>query len=136
MLDMIINLKEIMETAEMMKESADYSSGEEGFSPMDLVMGMLTPEQQETFRMYNAMFSQTADNLSLIHISLYKPAHQMNSHDAFFHIHVQNALPDCRNKHFTVLIRVNNIAVSYTHLCRPEKRICLIQIKLPIKLFL
>ncbi len=62
MLDMIINLKEIMETAEMMKESADYSSGEEGFSPMDLVMGILTPEQQETFRMYNAMFSQTADN--------------------------------------------------------------------------
>lgn len=63
MLDMIINLKEIMETAEMMKETSSYSNGEEGFSPMDLVMGMLTPEQQETFRMYNAMFSQTPDDI-------------------------------------------------------------------------
>lgn len=63
MLDMIINLKEMMETAEMMKEAASYSDGEESFSPLDLVLGMLTPEQQETFRMYNAMFSQTPDDV-------------------------------------------------------------------------
>ena len=63
MLDMIINLKEIMETAEMMKETSSFSGEEGGFSPMDLVMGMLTPEQQETFRMYNAMFSQTLDDI-------------------------------------------------------------------------
>ncbi len=63
MLDMIINLKEIMETAEMMKETSSFSGEEGGFSPMDLVMGMLTPEQQETFRMYNAMFSQTPDDI-------------------------------------------------------------------------
>lgn len=63
MLDMIINLKGIMETAEMMKETSSFSGEEGGFSPMDLVMGMLTPEQQETFRMYNAMFSQTPDDI-------------------------------------------------------------------------
>ena len=58
MLDMIINLKEIMETAEVIKETASMSDGEESFSPLDLITGMLTPEQQETFRMYNTMFSQ------------------------------------------------------------------------------
>lgn len=63
MLDMIINLKEMMETAEMMKEAASCSDGEDVFSPLDLVMGMLTPEQQETFRMYNALFSQTPDDI-------------------------------------------------------------------------
>lgn len=63
MLDMIINLKEVMETAEMMKETASYSGGEDGFSPLDLVMGMLTPEQQEMFRMYSSMFSQAPDDI-------------------------------------------------------------------------
>ena len=58
MLDMIINLKEIKETAEVIKETASMSDGEESFSPLDLITGMLTPEQQETFRMYNTMFSQ------------------------------------------------------------------------------
>ena len=63
MLDMIINLKEIMETMEMMKESSGQSDGDNGFSPMDLIAGMLTPEQQEAFQMYSAMFSQTPDDV-------------------------------------------------------------------------
>ena len=63
MLDMIINLKEIMETAEMMKEAADCGGGENEFSPLELLTGMLSPEQQETFRMYESMFSQAPDNI-------------------------------------------------------------------------
>ena len=63
MLDMIINLKEIMETMEIMKESSGQSDGDNGFSPMDLIAGMLTPEQQEAFQMYSAMFSQTPDDV-------------------------------------------------------------------------
>ena len=63
MLDMILNLKEIMETAEMMKEAADCRGGENEFSPLELLTGMLSPEQQETFRMYESMFSQAPDNI-------------------------------------------------------------------------
>lgn len=60
MLEMLMNMKEIMDMAEMLKSSSTDSSS--GFDPADLMMGMLTPEQQEMFSAYNAMFSQAADN--------------------------------------------------------------------------
>lgn len=60
MLEMLMNMKEIMDMAEMLKSSSPDSSS--GFDPADLMMGMLTPEQQEMFSTYNAMFSQAADN--------------------------------------------------------------------------
>lgn len=45
--------------------SQDTSSRPDGFSsafnPMNLVMGMLSPEQQEMFEMYQTMFSQPED---------------------------------------------------------------------------
>lgn len=63
MLDMILNLKEIMETAEMMKEASSGKDGENSISPLDLVAGMLSPEQQEAFHMYESMFSQPPDNV-------------------------------------------------------------------------
>ena len=65
-LDMVLNMKDIMSMAEMMKSATDSDSSGEGgppFSPMDLMMGMLSPEQQESFNAYSAMFSQAADNV-------------------------------------------------------------------------
>lgn len=59
MLDMVLNMKDIMEMAQMMQDS---SGGSPAFDPMDLMAGMLSPEQQEMFSAYSDMFSQTADN--------------------------------------------------------------------------
>lgn len=64
-LDMIINLREMMSVMQMMQNApSPEASGEEGsaFNPMDLLAGMLSPEQQEIFHTYSEMFSQTADN--------------------------------------------------------------------------
>ena len=64
-LDMIINIKEMMSVMEMMQSTpSPEGSGEEStaFDPMDLLAGMLSPEQQEIFHTYSEMFSQTADN--------------------------------------------------------------------------
>lgn len=58
-LDMFLNMKDIMDMAEMMQGS---SGGSLSSDPMDLIMGMLSPEQQEMFSAYSDMFSQTADN--------------------------------------------------------------------------
>lgn len=60
MLEMLLNMKDIMDMAEMMKGSSE--DGSSAPDPMDLMMGMLSPEQQEMFSTYNAMFSQAADS--------------------------------------------------------------------------
>lgn len=67
-LDMIINIKEMMSVMEMMQSTpSPEGSGEEStaFDPMDLLAGMLSPEQQEMFRMYSEIFSHTADDPSV-----------------------------------------------------------------------
>lgn len=55
MLDMIINMKSMMEMAEMMKGTME--NGDASFNPMDLAASMLSPEQQEMFREYTDIFS-------------------------------------------------------------------------------
>ena len=62
-LDMVINLKEMMSVMEMMQNTS--SSEEEGSSldPMDLLSGMLSPEQQEMFHMYSDMFAQAENHV-------------------------------------------------------------------------
>lgn len=67
-LDMIINIKEMMSVMEMMQSTpSPEGSGEEStaFDPMDLLAGMLSPEQQEMFRMYSEIFSHTANDPSV-----------------------------------------------------------------------
>lgn len=59
MLDMLLNMKDLMDMAEMMQGSSGEGSSPD---PMDLIMGMLSPEQQEMFNTYSDMFSQTSDN--------------------------------------------------------------------------
>lgn len=63
MVDMLVNLKEMMETIEIMKKSADASDGEDNISPLDLITSILTPEQQEAFQMYSSMFAQPPDEI-------------------------------------------------------------------------
>ena len=59
-LEMLMNMKEIMDMAEMMRGVSE--DGGPPADPMDLMMGMLSPEQKEMFSTYNDMFSQAADN--------------------------------------------------------------------------
>ena len=63
MLDTIINVKEMMSVMEMMQavQSTPESTGT-GPDPMELLSGMLPPEQQEMFRMYSDIFSQATDS--------------------------------------------------------------------------
>lgn len=63
MLDMIINIKEMMSVMEMMQaaQSSPEGTGTPP-NPMDLLSGMLSPDQQEMFQMYSDIFSQTSDS--------------------------------------------------------------------------
>lgn len=54
MLTSIQNVMNIMEMAQMFQDSS-------AASPMDLFSGMLSPEQQEMFQMYQTMFQQEGD---------------------------------------------------------------------------
>ncbi|WP_072523670.1 hypothetical protein [Clostridium sp. Marseille-P3244] len=61
-LDMVINLKEMMSVMEIMQDT--NLSGENGmpFDPMEILSGMLTPEQREIFETCSDLFSQPADS--------------------------------------------------------------------------
>lgn len=64
MLEMILNLKDIMDLAGIMQPSPSGDTSDEnafGFDPTDLLMGMLSPEQQEIFRSYSTMFQDTSE---------------------------------------------------------------------------
>mgnify|MGYP005804960811 FL=1 len=61
-LDMVINLKEMMSVMEMMQNSGSSEDGGSALDPMDILSGMLSPEQQEMFHMYSDMFSQAEDH--------------------------------------------------------------------------
>ena len=57
MMEQAENMMNIMEMVQQMQSMSDSSSGQE-WNPMDLMKGMLSPEQQEMFDMYNNMFEQ------------------------------------------------------------------------------
>ena len=59
MMDMAVNMRDIMDMAEMMRSSADENGS---FDPAEMMLGMLSPEQKEMFETYSAMFSQSPDN--------------------------------------------------------------------------
>ena len=59
-----MNMMSMMEMMQSMQEMQDTNSdGASGFSfdPMQMMQGMLTPEQQGMFDMYNTMFSTESD---------------------------------------------------------------------------
>lgn len=55
--DSIDNLMNMMSMMEMMQSFQENSEGDAGFDPMEMMQGMLTPEQKDMFEMYNTMFS-------------------------------------------------------------------------------
>lgn len=66
-LDMIIRVQEMMPLIEMLRASGAMSgnSGDgsgTGIDFMDLLAGMLTPEQQDLFSEYSEIFSQSQEN--------------------------------------------------------------------------
>lgn len=62
-LDMILNITEMMSLMEMMKTVQNpQGNSESSPSAADLLAAVLPPEQQEMFRMYSEMFSQSADS--------------------------------------------------------------------------
>lgn len=47
----------MMEMMQMFSQQREHSNEDPSFHPMDMMMGMLSPEQQEMFENYQAMFS-------------------------------------------------------------------------------
>lgn len=66
MTDAFHNIMNIMEMMQMFQESADFSNDSSddssspfnGINPVEMAMGMMNPEQQEMFRMYQDMFAE------------------------------------------------------------------------------
>ena len=60
----MMNMMEMVRGMQSMSDDASDSSsqGFGSFNPMDMMKGMLSPEQQEMFEMYNTMFEQEFEN--------------------------------------------------------------------------
>nr|WP_294493490.1 hypothetical protein [uncultured Mediterraneibacter sp.] len=68
MLDTIINIQEMMSVMDMMRASQSDTDGQDSdsgslFDPMELISGMLTPEQRDMFQAYSDMFSQPQESV-------------------------------------------------------------------------
>ena len=57
MMEQAESMMSMMEMVQQMQSMA-YNSSDQEWNPMDLMKGMLTPEQQEMFDTYNKMFEQ------------------------------------------------------------------------------
>ncbi len=60
----MMNMMEMVRGMQSMSDDASDSSSQGFglFNPMDMMKGMLSPEQQEMFEMYNTMFEQEFEN--------------------------------------------------------------------------
>lgn len=60
----MMNMMEMVRSMQAMSDDASDSSsqGFGSFNPIDMMKGMLSPEQQEMFEMYNTMFEQEFEN--------------------------------------------------------------------------
>ncbi len=57
MMEQMSGMMNMMEMVQNMQAMSDaFSQDSAGFNPMDMMKGMLSPEQQEMFDMYNSMF--------------------------------------------------------------------------------
>ena len=53
----MMSMMEMMQSMQEMQETSNDGASGFGFNPMQMMQGMLTPEQQGMFDMYNTMFS-------------------------------------------------------------------------------
>ena len=60
-LDMAVSLKEMMSVMEMMQDAGLSGENGKAFDPVELLSGMLSPEQKEMFRTYSDLFSGPSD---------------------------------------------------------------------------
>lgn len=60
-LDMAFNLKEMMSVMEMMKDADPSGESGKSFDPVEMLSGMLSPEQKEMFQAYSDLFSGSSD---------------------------------------------------------------------------
>lgn len=60
--DSIDNLMNMMSMMEVFQSFQQNSDDDSEFDPMGMMQGMLTPEQQSMFEMYNTMFSSEGEN--------------------------------------------------------------------------
>lgn len=62
MMEQMSGMMNMMKMVQNMHAMSDSSSQDPaGFNPMEMMKGMLSPEQQEMFDMYNAMFENEPD---------------------------------------------------------------------------
>ncbi len=57
-IDNLMNMMSMMEMMQSMQNTDSGESSDFGFDSMQMMQGMLTPEQQEMFDMYNNMFDK------------------------------------------------------------------------------
>lgn len=60
-IDNLMNMMNMMELFQGMQDAGSGDNSGYGFDPMQMMQGMLTPEQQGMFDMYNTMFSAEAE---------------------------------------------------------------------------
>lgn len=62
-IDSLLNMMNMMEMVSAFQEMGGTQTGNtsDGFNTMDMLKGVLTPEQQEMFEMYNIMFANDMD---------------------------------------------------------------------------
>jgi hypothetical protein len=61
MLETLLNMMNMMEMFRTFSDNPEAESSKD-LDPMNMAMGMLTPEQQDMFQMYSSMFSNEGDS--------------------------------------------------------------------------
>ncbi|MGN1167514.1 MAG: hypothetical protein ACI4S2_13925 [Lachnospiraceae bacterium] len=64
MMEQMENMMNMMEMMKQVQNASDFASSDnsEGFSPLNLMKGMMDPEQQNMFEMYSHIFDQAMDH--------------------------------------------------------------------------
>lgn len=64
-LEQMSGMMQMMEMMQSMQSASSEAGNPQGSSsPMDMMMGMLSPDQQEMFQAYNSMFSDTMNQMN------------------------------------------------------------------------
>lgn len=78
----MMNMMEVVSSFQDMNQPSDTSGNNVAFNPMDMMKGMLSPEQQEMFGTYSTMFSEgnmsAQESVDVANIAL-RSNHEINS---------------------------------------------------------
>ena len=62
MMEQMESMMNMLEMIQSIQTMGDSASGSEEFNPMEMMKGILTPEQQQMFQMYNTMFENETES--------------------------------------------------------------------------